>query len=236
MMLKKSILSIFSLLVLGLSSVFAHAIWIETASSGQKGQTQEIKIYFGEFATDDISSASDWFSDLSQFELKWVKPDGSSTVIPHKANGNHFLASFTPESEGANKLVLQKTASDISYGYRLDYMASAKVQIGEEALQANRQLPVAIEATTKNGSVGKALLLKHEKDISLQGEQEITVVSPNSWTKRLYPDEKGQISFTPLWPGKYLIETTVTDKNKGELNGKPYDVQFSCHTEVLEVK
>ena len=236
-MLKKSFLFLFSLLVMGLSTSFGHAIWIETASHGKADESQDIKVYFGEFATEDISQVSEWFSDLSAFELLWVKPDGTTEVLPVSANGNHFISSFTPKGEGLHRVLLQKTASELSYGYKLSYMAAAHVKVGETGENKSKDvLPVALKMTTLKGKVGQAFSLQHIKDAALKGEEEITVVSPNSWTKRLYADDEGNLQFTPLWPGKYLIETTVTDKNKGAFNGKPYEVAFNCHTFVVEVE
>ena len=222
--------------MLGLTSSYAHAIWIETSSEGVAGKPQEIKIYFGEFATEDISAASAWYGDLSQFDLKWVKPTGEITRLPLKANGDHFVSSITPNGQGRHQLLLEKTASEISYGYKLSFMASATISVGQPTKKAAPLLPISVETETLKGTVGKAFYLQYHKADSLKGDQEITVVSPNSWTKKLYADDKGSAHFTPLWPGKYLIETTLTDKNKGAYKGQDYEVAFYCHTYVVEIE
>lgn len=236
MYIRKALLTVVGIFMMGLSLGFAHAIWIETPSVGEQGEAQSVKIYFGEFGTEDISKAANWFADLSQFELQLIGPDGSKTALPFKANGDHFAASFTPESDGLYNVVLRKIAGEVYYGYKLDYMATAHVQVGEGRKFGQQALPIALRPEGSHYEAGKAIDLSVLIDSTLTGEQEITVISPNTWTKKLYPDEKSAASFVPLWPGKYLVETTVSDKNKGEWNGTSYDMDYRCHTYLLEVK
>lgn len=236
MYIRKALLTVVGIFMMGLSLGFAHAIWIETPSVGRQGETQAIKIYFGEFGTEDVSKASDWFADLSRFELQLIHPGGSKTTLPFTANGDHFAASFTPESEGLYNVVLRKVAGEVYYGYKLDYMATAHVQVGEDRKFGQQALPIALRPVAGGYQAGQAIDLSVLIDSTLTGEKEITVISPSTWTKRLYPDDKSNARFVPVWPGKYLVETTVSDKNKGEWNGKPYDVNYRCHTYLLEVK
>lgn len=236
MYLKKTLLTFIGIFITGLTISFAHAIWIETAAVGKQGVAQTVKVYFGEFGTEDISKASDWFADLSQFELQLIGPDGSKTNLPFKANDDHFAASFTPGADGVYSVVLHKIAGEVYYGYRLDYMATAHVQVGSQRAFGQKTLPIALEPATASYEAGKAIDLSVLIDSTLSGEKEITVISPSTWTKKLYPDDKSGASFVPVWPGKYLVETTVTDKTKGAFNGKDYDVNYRCHTYMLEVK
>lgn len=234
---KKAFLTLIGIFIMGLSFSFAHAIWIETSSVGKPGVTQSVKVYFGEFATDDISQTNEWFADLGQFELQVVHPDGSKTELPFKANGDHFAASFTPEKEGLYSVVLHKIAQEVYYGYKLDYMTSQHVQVGESrTFSENALLPIALRPLNASYETGKAIDLSILMDSTLAGDKEITIISPNTWTKKLYPDDKARASFVPLWPGKYLVETTLTDKTKGDFNGKSYDVNYQCHTYMIEVK
>ena len=233
--MKKVILTVLSIFVLGLTLSFAHAIWIETSHMGKKGVAQDVKVYFGEFGTDEISKASDWFADLSQFELELTHPDGKKTILPFKPNEDHFLAHFTPGSDGLYQIALHKVSREIYFGYKLDYMATAHVQVGDQRSFGKQSLPIAVRPATAGYQSGQPIDLSVLIDQDLAGEQEITVISPNTWTKKLYPDKESAASFTPLWPGKYLVETTVTDKNKGTFNGKEYSVNYHCHTYVLEV-
>ena len=234
--MKKAMLTALGIFILGLTIGFAHAIWLETPHTGQKGVAQEVKVYFGEFATDEISRANDWFADLSQFELELIDPDGKKTILPCKAGDDHFLASFTPAKEGLYQVALHKLSGEIYYGYKLDYMASAHVQVGPERRFGQQILPISVRPATAGYKTGQPIDLSVLTDKDLAGEKEITVISPNTWTKKLYLDKDQAASFTPLWPGKYLVETTVTDKSKGTFNGKEYTVNYHCHTYVLEVK
>ncbi|GAB3358859.1 hypothetical protein GCM10027566_23970 [Arachidicoccus ginsenosidivorans] len=235
--MKKAILTFIGLFMLGLGFSYAHAIWIETSAQGQKGTAQEVKVYFGEFGTEEISQTSEWFADLSQFELQLLAPDGNTTTLPFKDGKDHFFASFTPEQEGLYKVVLHKIASEVYYGYKLDYMAAAHVQVGSSSSDFSQQLlPITLQPQTGSYITGKPIDLSVLVNQELKGDKEITVISPNTWTKKLYTNDQSSTRFTPLWPGKYLIETTLTDKNKGTFNGKEYTVDYHCHTYVLEVK
>lgn len=234
--IKKTFLTVIGIFMMGLSFSYGHAIWIETAAMGKKGVAQEIKVYFGEFATADISKTNEWFSDLGQFELEVAQPDGSKIKLPFNANGDHFAASFTPKNDGLYQVTLHKVASEVSYGYKLDYMASAHVQVGHERIFGANGLPVSLRPAAASYEAGKAIDLSILMDNALAGDKEITVISPNTWTKKLYLDDKSSAHFTPIWPGKYLIETTITDKNKGDFDGKSYDVNYRCHTYMIEVK
>lgn len=232
----KIVLTSIAVFLLGIGYSFAHAIWIETPATGRQGVAQEIKIYFGEFGTEDISKTNDWFSDLNQFELQLTDPDGQTRLLTLKANGDHFAASFIPEADGLYNLVLHKTASEVSYGYKLEYMASAHVQVGRERAFSAQGQPIALQPLAERYQTGEAVNLSILIDSTLSGEKEIKVISPNTWVKQLYPNEKSQASFVPLWPGKYLVETTVTEKRANQWKGKDYTVHYRCHTYLLEVK
>ena len=73
--MKKTGFLIIAFLLFGITNVFAHALWIETPSTGKKGVAQEVKIFFGEFSENDITPTDKWFSDLKDFELVLLTPD-----------------------------------------------------------------------------------------------------------------------------------------------------------------
>jgi len=234
--MKRAVMTLMGIFMLGITFSFAHAIWIETPQQGQKGTSHQIKVFFGEFGTEDISKTSDWLSDLDQFELQLNHPDGRQTQIAYKANGDHFIANFTPQMDGVYTITLHKIASEIYYGYKLDYMATAFVQVGNTGTFNGQQLPIGLRFDKTDARVGEPVDLSILFNQDLTGEKEITVISPNTWTKKMYTDDQSKTSFTPLWSGKYLVETSVTDKSKGVHNGREYTVDYHCHTYVIDVK
>lgn len=224
-----------SVLCLGLGTASAHALWIETATQGKKGVSQDVKVYFGEFGTEDISQAAEWFSDLKEFKLVLITPDQQEINLPVKAAGNAYSASFVPEMDGTYQLAIRKIVGEVYYGFKLDYNASATVQVGASKTKLQSSNPLAILPVSGDYQVNKVIRLQADADSTWKGEKTITVVSPNTWTKSLYPGEDHQAEFTPLWPGKYLVELIVKDDAAGTHNGKPYKTDFHCATFVYEV-
>lgn len=235
-MRKRMMAFLAGVLCLGLGTASAHALWIETATQGKKGVSQDVKVYFGEFGTEDISPATEWFSDLKDFELLLITPDNKQIKLPVKAAGNAYSASFVPEMDGTYQLAIRKTAGEVYYGYKLDYNASATIQVGAAKTDLKPSNPLAILPVSGEGQVNKVIRLQAAADATWKGEQKLTVISPNTWTKRLYPGQDHQAAFTPLWPGKYLVELTIEDDTAGTHNGKAYKVDYHCATFVYEVQ
>lgn len=234
--MKRRITALFvGLLCIGLGTASAHALWIETSAQGKKGTSQDVKIYFGEFGTDDISQATEWFSDLKDFNLILITPDKQEINLPVKAAGDAYQASFIPKMEGTYHLAVRKVVKDVYYGFKLNYNATAAVQIGEAASGLSAPNPMAIIPVSGDYRVGKVIRLRTDSDTALKGEKTLTVVSPNTWTKRLYPDKDSRAEFTPLWPGKYLVEMVVKEETGGTHNGKAYQTDFHCATFIYEI-
>lgn len=235
-MLRKMFLTLMMLGVFGITSVFAHAIWMETAATGQKGVSQEVRIFFGEFATEDISPADKWFSDLNQFKLFLHTPDNKQIELKTTVDGTGYKADFTPELDGVYQLVIRKIAKEVSYGYLLDYTSTAVVRVGAANNLPTSPAVLAVHPKASTYAVNQPIDFTALIDSTLKGDREIVIISPNSWTKKLYPDESSKTSFVPLWPGKYLVEMTVTSKTTGEHNGTSYSVGYHCGTYAFEVK
>lgn len=223
-----------------IQSASAHALWIETNASGKKGKAQEVRIYFGEYSMQDLSQAGKWFSDLKDFVLIAVAPDGSKSSLASAAAGDHYAASFTPLQEGTYTLLVHHEVKDVYRGMKLDYNSSAKVVVGNTTVAYDDKMnsnPVSIYvdptfAVKKNN----ALKVKVMHAGAAAAKQEIKVIAPNGWEKALYTNTNGEASFTPLWPGKYLVEYSFVDKMAGEHNGKPYTELRKTATYAVEVK
>src|SRR5690554_8190323 len=88
------------LLLVTLSWSYAHALYIETSSQGKAGQRQEVKVYYSEFADGTVEKVADWYSDVKEFQLWLVHPDGQKTALETTAQEDHFTAnSFRKKKE-----------------------------------------------------------------------------------------------------------------------------------------
>ncbi|MEO7977707.1 DUF4198 domain-containing protein [Flavobacterium sp.] len=236
--IKKAILLFF--LLMATPSLFAHALWIETNSTGIKGKSHEISIYFGEFSDNDITKSEKWFSDLKDFTLVLISPSKKETKLTTKALENKYQGFFTPDEEGVYTVVMHHKVKDVYGTMVLDYNSSATVVVankksGNYATANNNVIGLFIE----NADIAK-------KDVKInvsalyQGtpakSQKLKVIAPNGWEKELWTNDKGEISFTPLWSGSYMVEFAYTEKLSGEHNGKKHDEIWKMATHLIIVK
>lgn len=238
MQLKKYLLSI--CLVFVSSALFAHAVWMETSPAGKKGVPQQVKIFFGEFSTKDVSPAAKWFSDLKDFTIVLIKPGKKEIKLTTAAATDHYLSTFTPEENGLYTIVVHHIVKDVYNGMKLDYNSSATVRVGEvntaDSSSFNNNIVSLVADGAYTAKKDNPLLLKVFYDAKPVVHQEFSVVAPNGWEKGLYSNEKGQASFTPLWAGTYLAEYTYTEKIPGEHNGKKYETVKKIATYAITVK
>lgn len=226
------------LLVFSISSAFAHALWIETASTGKKGQAQEVKIFFGEYEANEPDSAAKWFSNLKQFSLVLTAPNGSTKVLTTAPDVHFFKTSFTPDEDGTYKLSIVHEVSDIYEKAKIEYYAFADVVVG------NAKTNSAYPATA-------ALTIRPEKNVFKVGEtsnhqliynnapfakQKLTIVNPARKAEQTETDATGKFTFKPAEKGNYFFEAFTEDKTAGKLNGKDYEKVWHLVTYTTQVK
>ena len=122
----------------------------------------------------------------------------------------------------------------------LDYNSSATVVVGNKAAGNN------ITSNTNKIAVFSESADIAKKDTKITGvasydgaiakEAKIKVIAPNGWEKELWTNDKGEISFTPIWSGNYMVEFAYTEKSAGEHNGKKYDEIWKMATYQIAVK
>lgn len=233
-------LSFLFLMLFAAPQIFAHALWIDTKATGTKGKAQEISVYFGEFSDNDITKADKWFSDLKDFSLVVISPSKKETKLTSKALDNKYQAFFTPDEDGVYTIVMHHTVGDVYGTMKLDYNSSATVVVGNKsagnvAAANNNKISVFSEnadIAKKNTVINVSALY----DGAIAKSQKIKVIAPNGWEKELWTNDKGEISFTPIWSGNYMVEFAYTEKSAGEHNGKKYDEIWKMATYQIAVK
>lgn len=233
-------LLLMAFMALTVSQAFGHAFWIETSPSGKKGQAQEVRIFFGEYADKDISPLDKWFSDTKAYTLTLITPGKKEIKLSSVPGTDHYKAFFTPEAEGVYTVVLQHTVKDVYHGSRLDYHSSAVVQVGNnsggDAATTNTNSIGIYTKAKENYTANESITLQALLDKLPAGSKEVEVIAPNGWGKSLWTDSTGSASFTPIWPGRYMVEVAVTDdKMTGDHNGTPYKKVWRCATYCIEV-
>ncbi|BFM44252.1 hypothetical protein CFS9_28930 [Flavobacterium sp. CFS9] len=221
-------------------ALFAHALWIETKAVGTKGKAQEISVFFGEFSDNDITASAKWFSDLKDFSLIVISPSKKETKLTATALENKYQAFFTPDEDGVYTVVMHHTVKDVYGTMKLDYNSSATVTVGNASkgndAAANTNI-ISVFAKEVTAAKQKTVLnINALYEGVAAKKQKIKVIAPNGWEKELWSNDKGEISFTPLWSGNYMVEFAYTEKAAGEHNGKNYNEIWKMATYLIAVK
>ena len=228
------------LMLIATPQLFAHALWIETKATGTKGKAQEISVYFGEFSDNDITKADKWFSDLKDFSLIVISPSKKEIKLTATALDNKYQAFFTPDEDGVYTIAMHHKVKDVYGTMVLDYNSSATVTVGnvvkgnEALVNSNIISLFSKDVTTAKKDTKINVNALYEGKIAK--EQKIKVIAPNGWEKELWSNENGEISFTPLWSGNYMVEFAYTEKASGDHNGKKYDEIWKMATYFISVK
>ncbi|RPE12745.1 hypothetical protein EGT74_04150 [Chitinophaga lutea] len=232
-------LMIAAILVLAGFRVSAHALWIETSPTGKKGQPQEVRVFWGEFGDKDISPLDKWFSDTKAYTLSVITPDKIVIPLTSTPGKDHYKAFFTPESDGVYTVVMIHAVKDVYHGSRLDYHSSAAVLVGNtpgDGAGKTNANPLKVETAARaKYKVNERIKLGVQADQAPAGSSEVEVIAPNGWIKKLYTDSTGTAAFTPLWPGRYMVEVAKTEKKGGDHHGKPFEAIWRCATYCIEV-
>ncbi|MBD2703922.1 DUF4198 domain-containing protein [Spirosoma sp. BT702] len=223
--------------ILSVVNTFGHALWIETNSTGQKGQKQTVKIIYSE-PDEAPEKVGDWYSDVKEFELWLIGPDQQKTKLNVTPAQDYFAAEFTPQQEGVYTLAIGHGAKDLGGTTKYQFNATAIVTVGKTNATSTvhpNELNVAETQFGKEYKVGKAISLAGFFKEKPSEKLRIEISSPSGWNRAIQTNAEGVAEFTPLWPGVYKIEASKTEKTTGEQNGKPYQAVWRCATYVLNV-
>lgn len=217
-------------------SASAHYLWVETNGTGTLGQTHEVRVHYGEFTYGVIEKVNgEAFPKVSKFSLWVIAPDGKKTLLNTKAKEDHYLATFTPEKPGVHTLALNNNEIDVidyteyDFGiFKPHYHATAKVQVGTDGeTQTANSEGIAVKQLANDGDEIKLQVLYKGKPIA---QNELKVYVADLWSKTMYTDANGEVSFALPWNTKYIVETTTKEEIPGTFNGEDYQFIWHCAT------
>ncbi|UCS92840.1 DUF4198 domain-containing protein [Echinicola marina] len=224
-------------LLINLGNAMAHALWIETAIKGKKGEAQEIKIYYGEYAEGVIEQVEDWYSDVKEFELWLIDPEGNKTLLETEEKKDHFTSSFTPEMDGVYRLQIGHAAQDLGGEYLYQFNTATQVSVGkvnEMGLEGAKTDLALLLSSPVNGKLKESLSFKTYFKNNPKAGVKVAVASPEGWSKEYESNEEGEVTIDTPWKGQYLIEATYTEEVSGEHHGAPYEFIWRCATQSIE--
>jgi uncharacterized GH25 family protein len=202
-------------------SASAHAVFLETSLKGTKGKSHTVKVVYGEPDEHELISKWWWYKEGMSLNLTLVKPDGSTTSLTTTAQGDHLLASFTPDQEGIYHVSLKKD-TDRKEGAKTQYQinAIATIQVGNSTV-GNTATHIDNELFV----FADNMAFKNKKELSLTLFQKgkpaahtaVQIIAPSGWIKWLETNDQGVIKFTPEWNGKYFAEVSRKEKVAGQV-------------------
>ncbi len=233
----KSIL--FTLLLIATSSqLFAHALWIETKITGKIGISQEVKIFYGEYVSNERDSVSKWYSDVKDFSL-WLSTPGKEKIkLVTTPGSNFYSASFKPESDGVYVLSVVHEAKELGGTTKYEFSSLATVAVGKAGAINWNEISSPLHASVIDAKVYKAntpVKIKAILNGKVLADKNVSVFSPAGWSKEYKTDENGEIEFSPLWAGRYVLEVTDYQKITGEHHEKNYTATWQGATSSFEV-
>lgn len=214
---------------------FSHALWIEAPPVGKKGQSHQVRVYYGEYAQGLIDPVEQWYSDVKDFKLILVSSGGERTELTKTAHNDHFSSQFTPHTEGTYSLIVVHPSKDPYETTAFEFSSVAQVIVGSPSTQAV-DIPIMVQTNAVgNFNIGdpvKATITQKGQPLA---EMSVEVAAPNGWTKAIKTDAQGNIDFQAPVKGKYLVEVSKTDEQAGDWFGKTIEKVWRATTTVLYV-
>lgn len=235
--MKTKLSLLFFFLAFSVTSAFSHAMWIETSSTGKKGQAQEVKIFFGEYESNEPDSAAKWFSNLKSFKLILTAPNGKTTVLSAAPELKFYKATFTPDQNGTYKVSVVHEVADIYDKAKIEYYAFADVAVGNSKINAAfpEEAALTIRPEKQVLKVGASSVHQVIYNKAPFAKQKVTLVNPERKAIPTETDAEGKFTFKPETKGNYFLEAFTEDKTAGKLNGKDYEKVWHLVTYTTQV-
>jgi len=224
------------MLALGGSSVFAHAIWIESSPTGVKGQQQSVRVYYGEYEHAQIEKTTDWYSDLIRLEVYLVQPDQSRVKLSLTDKGKWLEAYFIPTTEGTYTIYTSHAAKDMWEEKRFQFISSVMVQVGKSQ-NPSESIPAYCLLTSARKYIrGDKVNIALSKKGNPLTDKEVAIMAPQGWVKKVKTDAQGNLNFDAELTGIYIIEYGQNEDGPGNWNGNSYKETWQTVTTTIVVK
>jgi uncharacterized GH25 family protein len=217
-------------------SAFAHALWVETNPSATIDQTHQVRIFYGEYANQEIEPIENWYSDVKDFTLWLTTPSQQKVKLEKQATADFFQSSFTPTEEGIYTLTVVHAAKDLGGTTKFEFSSTAFVTAGNANISAVRaDIPLYAQIQPKVHQKGQQISTTVYKQGKPLADAEVIVMSEEGWAKTFKTDAQGQVSFPVLWAGNYVIEVSDYVAEQGLWHEKAYKNVWRGATTFIQV-
>ena len=201
----------------------AHAIWIESNTKAVKNKPHQVKVFYGEYPEGNPDSTQKWFSDLKNLEVWVISPSQRKTKLALVDAATHMASSFVPDEDGIYYITTSHPTKELGGTTKYEFSSVVPVSSGNvkmEAAAPDQLLAVIVQPKTYKSN--ELIALQVRKGAEVLAGKEVVIMSPEGWVKTLKTNDKGQVAFTPIIKGSYVIETSDYKKEEGEWNQKKY--------------
>ena len=234
----KSLFILVLILLGGKQVVHAHALWIESKSIASKNQVETIKVFYGEFSTQEIDPLSKWYADVKALSLWVTQPDQQRVQISLSAASDHLRGTYKFDQEGQYLIHAVHAAKDLGGKTKYVFTATQVVTVtGGSPLGdlVAKAMPLAVYPLTVDREIHKPVEVLLTEGGLIKANTTVVVSSETGWSKSYTSDGEGKISFQPLWKGKYVIEATQYDEEVGTWHEQAYSAVWHGATTFVEV-
>ncbi|RAW02077.1 DUF4198 domain-containing protein [Pseudochryseolinea flava] len=221
------ILFFLTLMFVSAFSVDAHYLWIELGSPAKLGQVQEVRIFYGEFNEGVREVRGGRLDELAGVTAWLITPDGKQLPLVLTTEEKFFKTTFVPATAGKYTIVAVNNVRGV-----VDWSASG-IGVVRPTYYTYREIVVVQDQSTAAQFPSEAMLrispAKEKNSFAVQfngkplSKAKVFFHAPNEWSKELSTDEKGIVTFNPLWKGQYIVECIYLEKGAGSFNGKSFE-------------
>lgn len=197
----KKLLSAVCAASLGLSSLMAHALWVEKEGDATK-------VFFGDW---DKNSKELTGKRLDNVKAEIVLPQGLGTETSREYD--HILIQTKHAGDVA---VIEPIAPRKS---RLADTVGRTVYMGR-AGRSERSVLLPLDLVPLSAQSNEFTVMLDGKPLP---RASVTLWAPPKWSITLRSDDAGKVIFKTPWKGQYLAQVLHTDETKGEIDGVAYD-------------
>jgi len=217
------------------SATQAHAIWIEVNPVASLNKPQEVKVNYGEYVAAEIENVDKWYSDLKNLEVWLISPSNQKIKLSLIDRQSFLQTSFTPNEEGTYLITTVHAAKDLGGTTKYQFASNASVSVGQATPVDFSSLALSVFTDSKIYSLKDQVTLQVFVNGEPSPNTEVIVMSASGWSKTFKSNEQGQVFFTPLWSGDYVIETSTYQESQGNWKGNNYSHLWQGSTTFIKV-
>ncbi|RYD98519.1 MAG: hypothetical protein EOP54_07410 [Sphingobacteriales bacterium] len=210
----------------------AHTMWIEIKGNGKIGETQDVRVFFGDYSWGNPTKTAKWYSDIAEYALVLTAPDGTTTELSDRAKDSaYYESSFVPKEPGVYKVSFSHPVKDVYKDKKLTYAAAAYVLVGKAKTKAVTLSEGKFSLVWKDAAQKKQVVYMEDGQPKANVSLSLVKEGEKDKTYSVSTDSKGQLVFPKELKGNYLLELTDSEKvNKTEFNGKEYEFDYKEFT------